>query len=35
MVCVGRSGVVWIFVVDEESGWFWGKIVKVRGIERV
>lgn len=30
----GRSGCAWTLVADEESGWFWGKIAKAKGIER-
>lgn len=30
----GRSGAAWTLVADEESGWFWGKIAKAKGIER-
>lgn len=30
----GKSGAAWTLVADEESGWFWGKIAKARGIER-
>ncbi|KAL2205434.1 P-loop containing nucleoside triphosphate hydrolase protein [Sarocladium strictum] len=31
----GRSGCAWTLVADEESGWFWGKIAKAKGIERM
>ncbi|KAH8177867.1 DEAD/DEAH box helicase domain-containing protein [Sarocladium implicatum] len=30
----GRGGSAWTLVADEESGWFWGKIAKAKGIER-
>lgn len=30
----GRSGCAWTLVGDEESGWFWGKIAKGKGVRR-
>ncbi|PHH84339.1 hypothetical protein CDD83_2101 [Cordyceps sp. RAO-2017] len=30
----GRDGCAWTLVADDESGWFWGKIAKGRGVRR-